>query len=160
MRFYLIASCSSGNRTVLLLGAQPRCLVRVDTGPVASLGDLADSRRESEENPMSNTNTIPDENDDTHEDIMYPSSIAFILVHLACLGAIWSGITWHCVVICLVLYWGPHLRHRRGVPSLLCPPGLFDQPGVPICARGDVAEHGTEKRTMVGIEAPPSPSIL
>ena len=55
---------------------------------------------------MSNTNTIPDENDDTHDDIMYPSSIAFILVHLACLGAIWSGITWQSVVICLVLYWG------------------------------------------------------
>ena len=55
---------------------------------------------------MSNPKTIPDENDDTHEDIMYPSSIAFILVHLACFGAIWSGITWQSVVVCVVLYWG------------------------------------------------------
>ena len=55
---------------------------------------------------MSNPKPIPDKNDDTHEDIMYPSSIAFILVHLACFGAIWSGITWQSAVICLVLYWG------------------------------------------------------
>ncbi|HET6207789.1 MAG TPA: fatty acid desaturase, partial [Terracidiphilus sp.] len=48
--------------------------------------------------------TVSDTNDDTH-DIMYPSSIAFILVHLACFGAIWSGITWQAVVICVVLYW-------------------------------------------------------
>jgi stearoyl-CoA desaturase (delta-9 desaturase) len=48
----------------------------------------------------------PDVNDDTHEDIMYPSSVAFILVHLACFGAIWSGITWQSIVICAVLYWG------------------------------------------------------
>jgi stearoyl-CoA desaturase (Delta-9 desaturase) len=52
--------------------------------------------------------TVPEANTDTcsHEDIMYPSSIAFILVHLACLGAIWSGVTWQSVVICVVLYWG------------------------------------------------------
>ena len=28
------------------------------------------------------------------------------LVHLACFGAIWSGITWQALVICIVLYWG------------------------------------------------------
>jgi stearoyl-CoA desaturase (delta-9 desaturase) len=50
-------------------------------------------------------NAAPEVNDDTHEDIMYPSSIAFILVHLACFGAIWSGVTWQAVVICVVLYW-------------------------------------------------------
>jgi stearoyl-CoA desaturase (Delta-9 desaturase) len=55
---------------------------------------------------MSIPKTVPDANDDTHEDIMYPSSIAFILVHLACFGAIWSGITWQSVVVCVVLYWG------------------------------------------------------
>src|SRR5712691_5402381 len=49
--------------------------------------------------------TVQDVNDDTHDDIMYPSSIAFILVHLACFGAIWSGITWQAIVICVVLYW-------------------------------------------------------
>src|SRR3984885_5952524 len=48
---------------------------------------------------------FPDVNDDTHEDIMYPSTIAFILVHLACFGAIWSGVTRQSIVICIVLYW-------------------------------------------------------
>jgi len=47
----------------------------------------------------------PEVNDDTHEDIMYPSSIAFILVHFAGFGAIWSGVTWQAVIICVVLYW-------------------------------------------------------
>ena len=48
---------------------------------------------------------LADVNDDSVDDIMYPSSIAFILVHLACFGAIWSGITWQAVAICVVLYW-------------------------------------------------------
>src|SRR5215472_15946257 len=40
-----------------------------------------------------------------HEDIVYPSAIPFVLVHLACLTAIWSGITWQAVVLCFGLYW-------------------------------------------------------
>src|SRR5882757_10147855 len=40
-----------------------------------------------------------------HNDIIYPSAIPFVLVHLACLGAIWSGVTWTSVVICVALYW-------------------------------------------------------
>jgi len=40
-----------------------------------------------------------------HNDIIYPSAIPFVLVHLACFGAIWSGVTWTSVVICVVLYW-------------------------------------------------------
>jgi stearoyl-CoA desaturase (Delta-9 desaturase) len=48
---------------------------------------------------------VSEVNDDSLDDIMYPSSVAFILVHLACFGAIWSGITWQAVVICVVLYW-------------------------------------------------------
>src|SRR5438094_5153582 len=31
-------------------------------------------------------------------------SIPFVLVHLACLAAIWTGITWKAVAICFVLY--------------------------------------------------------
>jgi stearoyl-CoA desaturase (delta-9 desaturase) len=45
------------------------------------------------------------ESDHGHEDIVYPSAIPFILVHLACVAAIWSGITWQAVVIGVVLYW-------------------------------------------------------
>ena len=40
-----------------------------------------------------------------HDDIMYPSAVPFVLVHLACLAAFWSGITWTAVALCIVLYW-------------------------------------------------------
>jgi stearoyl-CoA desaturase (delta-9 desaturase) len=43
--------------------------------------------------------------DDEHDDIVYPSAIPFVLVHLACIAAIWTGITWQAVVICAGLYW-------------------------------------------------------
>jgi stearoyl-CoA desaturase (delta-9 desaturase) len=43
--------------------------------------------------------------DGEHDDIVYPSAIPFILVHVACLAAIWSGVTWPAVAICIVLYW-------------------------------------------------------
>jgi stearoyl-CoA desaturase (Delta-9 desaturase) len=42
---------------------------------------------------------------DTHSDIVYPSAIPFVLVHLACAAAIWTGITWQAVAIGVVLYW-------------------------------------------------------
>jgi stearoyl-CoA desaturase (Delta-9 desaturase) len=41
---------------------------------------------------------------DEHDDIVYPSSIPFVLVHLSCIAAIWSGITWTAVILCVVLY--------------------------------------------------------
>jgi stearoyl-CoA desaturase (delta-9 desaturase) len=43
---------------------------------------------------------------DAHSDVVYPSAIPFVLVHLACLGAIWSGVTWQSIVLAVVLYWG------------------------------------------------------
>jgi stearoyl-CoA desaturase (delta-9 desaturase) len=42
---------------------------------------------------------------DDHDDIMYPSAIPFVLVHLAGLAAIWTGVTLEAVVLFLVLYW-------------------------------------------------------
>jgi stearoyl-CoA desaturase (Delta-9 desaturase) len=38
-------------------------------------------------------------------DIIYPSAIPFILVHLACFAAIWTGITWQAVALGIGLYW-------------------------------------------------------
>ena len=38
-------------------------------------------------------------------DIMYPSAIPFVLVHLACLGAIWTGVTLEAGAIAVSLYW-------------------------------------------------------
>ncbi|MBN8919575.1 MAG: fatty acid desaturase [Rhizobiales bacterium] len=43
--------------------------------------------------------------DDHDDDIVYPSAIPFVLVHLACFGAIWSGVTWPSLAICIGLYW-------------------------------------------------------
>lgn len=42
---------------------------------------------------------------DTPDDIAYPSALPFMLVHLACFGVIWSGITWQSVAIGVALYW-------------------------------------------------------
>jgi stearoyl-CoA desaturase (Delta-9 desaturase) len=39
-----------------------------------------------------------------HNDIIYPAAIPFVLVHLACLAVIWTGVTWKAVAICFVLY--------------------------------------------------------
>jgi stearoyl-CoA desaturase (Delta-9 desaturase) len=36
---------------------------------------------------------------------MYPSAIPFVLVHLACFAAFWTGVTLEAVVMCVVLYW-------------------------------------------------------
>lgn len=45
------------------------------------------------------------DNDDEHDDVMYPQVLPFVLVHLGCVAAIWSGISWQAVAICVVLYW-------------------------------------------------------
>jgi stearoyl-CoA desaturase (Delta-9 desaturase) len=42
---------------------------------------------------------------DEHDDIMYPSTLPFILLHVSSLAAFWSGITWQAVAICVTLYW-------------------------------------------------------
>jgi stearoyl-CoA desaturase (delta-9 desaturase) len=51
--------------------------------------------------PKTNSDIAPD----AHDDIMYPSAVPFVLVHLVCFAAIWTGITWQAIVICAVLYW-------------------------------------------------------
>ncbi|HLI67203.1 MAG TPA: fatty acid desaturase [Caulobacteraceae bacterium] len=32
-------------------------------------------------------------------------AVPFVLVHLACLAAIWTGVSWRALLICVVLYW-------------------------------------------------------
>ena len=54
---------------------------------------------------MSDTNTTRTNVPDEHDDIIYPSAVPFVLVHLVCFAAIWTGITWQAVVIGIVLYW-------------------------------------------------------
>ena len=38
-------------------------------------------------------------------DIIYPSAVPFVLVHLACFGAIWTGVTPEAAAIGVGLYW-------------------------------------------------------
>jgi len=40
-----------------------------------------------------------------HDDIIYPSTLPFVLVHLACFAAVWTGVTWQDIAICVALYW-------------------------------------------------------
>src|ERR1700684_1883626 len=42
---------------------------------------------------------------DADSDIVYPQAIPFVLVHLSCLLAIWTGISWRALAICVALYW-------------------------------------------------------
>jgi stearoyl-CoA desaturase (delta-9 desaturase) len=39
-----------------------------------------------------------------HDDIAYSSSIGLLLIHVGCLGAVWTGVTWHAVALAMVLY--------------------------------------------------------
>ena len=39
-----------------------------------------------------------------HDDIAYPSSIGFVLVHLGCLAVVWTGVTWRTAALGVALY--------------------------------------------------------
>jgi stearoyl-CoA desaturase (delta-9 desaturase) len=55
---------------------------------------------------LSSTGIAPlqQQEEEFHDDIIHPSPIAFIVAHLACLGAIWSGVSTTAVVLCISLY--------------------------------------------------------
>ncbi|MGB6923054.1 MAG: acyl-CoA desaturase [Methyloceanibacter sp.] len=40
-----------------------------------------------------------------HDDIIYPSAIPFVLMHIACFAAIWTGVTLEAIVLGVALYW-------------------------------------------------------
>jgi stearoyl-CoA desaturase (delta-9 desaturase) len=62
--------------------------------------------RTLQENRMEKLNNAPDAPADIAcDDILYPSAIPFVIVHLACFAAVWTGITWESLVMCVVLYW-------------------------------------------------------
>ena len=39
-----------------------------------------------------------------HDDVIHPKPIPFLLAHLACLGAIWTGVSWPMVALAFALY--------------------------------------------------------
>jgi stearoyl-CoA desaturase (delta-9 desaturase) len=42
--------------------------------------------------------------EEPHNDIVYPEAIPFVLIHLAVLGVLWSGVTTLSVILCVSLY--------------------------------------------------------
>ena len=38
------------------------------------------------------------------DDIAYPSSIGFVLIHVGCFAVLWTGLTWRALVLAIVLY--------------------------------------------------------
>ena len=62
--------------------------------------------RPPNEDGMSKLNSATDVEAETDcDDILYPSAVPFVLAHLACLAAIWTGVTWESLGMCVVLYW-------------------------------------------------------
>jgi stearoyl-CoA desaturase (delta-9 desaturase) len=47
----------------------------------------------------------PQDDHHDHDDIVYPQTLPFILVHLACLGVFWTGVTWEAAALGIGLYW-------------------------------------------------------
>ena len=45
------------------------------------------------------------QHDEDHGDIMYPSVLPFLLIHLGCFAAIWTGVTLTSVIIAVSFYW-------------------------------------------------------
>jgi stearoyl-CoA desaturase (delta-9 desaturase) len=41
---------------------------------------------------------------DHPDDIAYPSSIGFLLIHLGCFAVVWTGLTWRAVALAVALY--------------------------------------------------------
>jgi stearoyl-CoA desaturase (delta-9 desaturase) len=54
---------------------------------------------------MNDLQAKPAEGNEALDDIIYPSTIAFVLVHLACLATFWTGVTWSAIALCITLYW-------------------------------------------------------
>ena len=64
--------------------------------------------RPPNEDGMSTLNSATDveaEAETDCDDILYPSAVPFVLAHLACLAAIWTGVTWESLGMCVLLYW-------------------------------------------------------
>jgi stearoyl-CoA desaturase (delta-9 desaturase) len=53
----------------------------------------------------SETDVRSESDEDEHDDIMYPSAIPFVLMHLGCFAAIWTGVTLEAVLLGIGLYW-------------------------------------------------------
>jgi stearoyl-CoA desaturase (delta-9 desaturase) len=51
------------------------------------------------------TSSTPHDKHHEHDDIIHPQVIPFLLVHAACVAALWTGVIWEAVLLGIVLYW-------------------------------------------------------
>jgi stearoyl-CoA desaturase (Delta-9 desaturase) len=42
--------------------------------------------------------------DNDHDDVVYPATIPFVVVHLSCLAALWTGVTTEALILCAAFY--------------------------------------------------------
>jgi stearoyl-CoA desaturase (Delta-9 desaturase) len=54
---------------------------------------------------VTNPDSVPNAEPAEDGDIVYPSVIPFLVVHLTCIAAIWTGITWQALAVGIGLYW-------------------------------------------------------
>jgi stearoyl-CoA desaturase (delta-9 desaturase) len=70
---------------------------------------MTDCEPSAEANQQPSFDVIAPPADETdsggHDDIIYPSALAFIGLHVACLAIIWTGVSWQSVALCVALYW-------------------------------------------------------
>src|SRR5690606_4890269 len=84
---------------VYLLRSRRRCPRRPQSAPHAASSWMPDPRPAA----AAAAAAAAAETEEFHDDIIYPSTIPFLLVHLACFAAIWTGVTVEALVICVAL---------------------------------------------------------
>ena len=94
------------------------------------------------------------------DDIAYPSGTAFLLLHLACFAAFWTGRHAARRGARRGAVSGAHLCDRRGLPSLLLPSRLPHRPRLSVRAGIPGADLGPARHSVVGRQSPSPPQVL
>ena len=98
--------------------------------------------------------------DAAHDDIIYPSAIPFVLVHLACFAAIWTGVTWQAVAIGVALYWLRIFAIGAGYHRYFSHRAYSTSRVFQFVLAFLASQHRAEERAVVGRQAPaPSPAF-
>ncbi len=50
------------------------------------------------------TGSPVDPGEEPHDDIVYPAAVPFVLAHLVCIAAVWTGVTVEALIVCAALY--------------------------------------------------------
>ena len=87
-----------------------------------------------------------------HDDIMYPDLVPFLAVHAGCVAAIWSGVTWQAIAICVVLYWLRMFAITGGYHRYFSHRAYSTSRAISIRPCISRAKHRPKKRAVVGRE--------